>query len=110
VSRQGWIVAALLVASGAGAFLVNQSKSSAVTDPGGDAIYACEQAIPAHLKSGRADHFAREYASRFSTGFEVGGTVYATNSFGAVVSQDFTCQVAHDDREATFTVTSVTFP
>jgi hypothetical protein len=103
---------AAIVAACAGAVVLSQRTTGPPTEASvqRDAISACEDAVPMHLKSGRADHFAGTYASRFSTGFEVGGTVYATNSFGAVVPQDFTCQVAHNDRESTFTVTSVTFP
>lgn len=57
------------------------------------AIAACETQVEKQLKSQHADHYSDEVATVKGGIWTVTGTVYATNSFNAVVPGPYTCTV-----------------
>ena len=107
MDRRGAIAIGSLIAACVGVVVLTQrmTPGPSASAQRHDAIALCEVTVPSYLKSGSADHFANEAAiGGGGETWTVSGTVYATNSFNAVVPSAFTCNVARG------AVTSVAFP
>ena len=92
--RDGILVACLLSAvalfCGGLWWLISHAPKDALTSD--TAVTACERAAEQQLASRHADHFGGESFKKVNGNeFLIVGTVYAPNSFNAIVGQGFTC-------------------
>lgn len=60
------------------------------------AVSTCHESVQKQLKNPKAADYSDETVTRTTTGWDITGTVYSTNTFGGTVPATYTCIVTKD--------------